>query len=202
MQLLIATSNPAKVERVRKLLADIKAQILTPVEAGITPVDIEEGSDIAENAVRKARAYLDLTKLPILGLDSAFVISGETIDPAKVKRNALGNRDEDTLTPQEIGDLMINYYKKLAQNHGGQIPAYWQDAIVLVLPDGSVRQEQARRDVTLTTESHGAVNPHVPLRSMYIVAANGKYATEQSLEDEMKELRPVKEALERLVAQI
>lgn len=202
MQILAATSNPAKIARARQLLAGRDVAILTPAEAGISVVDVEEGSDIHENAVLKARAYLDKTIMPILGMDSAFVIPGEDLDPAKVRRNALAGRDESAMSAEEVAQAMIDFYKNIVERRGRRVQAYWEDAFALILPDGTVRRDVSRRPVALTTESRGTINPHFPLRSLYVVEATGKYAADQTPEEELIEMRPYREALERVLGLI
>lgn len=199
MDILLATQNPSKVARVRELLFGKGVTILTPKDAGLEVIDVEEGSDIAKNAEAKARAYLGKTDLPILGLDSAFVIPGEDLDPAKVRRNTLAGRDEKSMNEQEIVEAMIAFYQGIVKRRGGPVPAYWDDATALVLPDGTVKHERDRRPVELTDSVHGEVDPHFPLRSIYIIGATGKYAVDQTEEDERKELRPFQEALERIL---
>ncbi len=199
MNILLATQNAGKVARVRKLLLGHDITILTPKEAGLEVTDVEEGSDIALNAEAKARAYLGKTSLPILGLDSAFVIPGEDLDPAKVRRNALAGRDEKTMSEKEIAEAMIAFYREIVKRRGGPVPAYWEDATALVLPDGSAKLERDRRPVELTDTIRGEINVKFPLRSFYIIGATGKYAVDQTEEDERKELLPFQEALERIL---
>ena len=199
MQILAATNNPAKVARLRLLLAGQDVIVTTPTEAGITAVEVEEGSDLFENAERKARAYFGKTDLPILGMDSAFVIPGTELDPAKVRRNALEGQDEAALSADEIAKLMVAYYRRIAEAHGGRAPAYWQDVFALLNPDGTLKTDESRRPVILTPEVRGQTVPNFPLRSMYIVEATGKYATEQTEEEELVELKPYQQALRRLL---
>jgi hypothetical protein len=202
MQILVATNNQGKLNRVRQLLTDTGTTCLSPSDLGIPVTETKEGSDLRENSERKARAYEKKTDLPILGMDTAFFISGEALDPAKVRRNALHGRDESTMMPDEIGLAMVNFYREIVEKRGENIPSYWEDAFALVLPDGSVRHESGRRLVTLTSQVHGKINPALPLRSLYIVEATGKYANEQSPEEELLELKPYKEALLRILRPI
>lgn len=199
MDILLATQNAYKVSRVRHLLSGREVRILTPTDVGLRIIDVEEGSDIDENAETKARAYFGKTNLPILGLDSAFVIPGEDLDPAKVRRNALGDRDEKSMNEQEIVQAMIAFYQGVVRRRGGQLPAHWDDSFALVLPDGTVRREKSQRPVLLTEFVHGEINPHAPLRSMYIVEPTGKYVSDQTPEDEYIEMLPYQEALERIL---
>lgn len=199
MRVLIATTNPAKVERVRTLLRDTGVDFLTPTDLGLKSVDVDEGSDIVENARRKATAFRGLTDLPILGMDSAFVIPGEDMDPAMVRRNALEGRDEAIMSRNEIAEAIIAFYCSIAVRHGGSIPAYWEDAFALSLPDGTARKEQSHRPVTLTTKVRGEINPHFPMRSIYIVGPTGKYVADQTPDDELLEMQPFSAALKRLL---
>lgn len=199
MQLLVATNNKAKIARVNLLLKGRDVFLVTPQEAGIEVPDVEEGSDILENAERKARAYYGKTDLPILGIDTAFVIQGEDLDPALVKRNALAGRNESDLSQEEIAKAIMTFYRDIAERHGGRAPAFWRDALALVLPDGSVRREVDKRPVILTGEVYGEPDPYFPLRAMYIVEATGKYVADQTPEEELVDLRPFQEALIKLL---
>lgn len=199
MRILLATNNTAKVERIRKLLQSHGVECVRPTDIGLAVCETVEGSDLAENAKRKALAYVGQVALPIMGQDTALVIPGEDLDPAKVKRNALGGRDEATLKQEEIAQLILDFYRAIAVRHGGQVAAYWEDVFALVALDGSVRVERARRYITLTTEIHGQINPYTPLRSTYLVQSSGKYPAEQTPQEEAIELQPVQAALERLL---
>lgn len=199
MRVLIATTNPAKVERVRALLRDTGVELPTPTDLSLKSIDVDEGSDIAENARRKAVAYRTQTDLPILGMDSAFVIPGEDMDPAMVRRNALGGRDETAMSRQEIAEAIIAFYRGIAARRGGRVEASWEDAFALSLPDGAMREERSHRPVMLTDDVRGEVNPHFPMRSTYIVGPTGKYVADQTPEDEILEMQPFRDALKRLL---
>lgn len=197
MRVLIATNNPAKVDRVRAQAPD--HEFVTPADLGLPSLEVEEGSDIRRNAEMKALAYRELTDLPILGLDSAFVIPGINLDPAKVKRNALEGKDEASMTREEVAEAIVAFYRCLVVVNGGPMPAYWEDASVLVMPNSETRAVTCRRPVILTGEVQGKLNPAFPLRSMYIVEPTRKYVCDQTVEDERLELAPYREALERLL---
>ena len=199
MRILVATNSPSKLTRVRHLLSGTGVECVSPADLGIEAIEVEEGSDLHENAERKARAYLGKTELPILGMDSAFVIPGEDLDPAKVKRNALGSREESAMTQEEIAQAMVGFYRGIVSRHGGNVPAYWEDVFAMVLPDGGVKREQDRRPVILTAEIVGKLDPHMPLRSMYIVESTGKYVADHTPDEEFLEMKPFQDALQRLL---
>ncbi|MBI1907921.1 hypothetical protein HYS28_00700 [Candidatus Uhrbacteria bacterium] len=200
MRIMLATNNPSKVARVRKQLAGKPVEIVTPRDVGIDPVEIGEGSDIVANAVAKAKAYLGAVDMPVVGLDSSFTIEGEPLDPAKVRRNALGDRDESTMTQEEIGKMMVEFYQGVARRHGGEAKGQWADAFALVMPDGTVTTELGVRPVILTDIPTGPVDWHFPLRALYkTVVATGRHPSQQTAEEEWLELAPYREALERLL---
>ncbi len=73
-RLVIATTNPHKVEEFRQLLAEVPFTLVSLTDLGMTQ-DVEEtGATFAENAVIKAVAYADLTGLPTLADDSGLEI--------------------------------------------------------------------------------------------------------------------------------
>lgn len=199
MRIMLATNNPSKVARVKTQLALHDAEILTPKDMGIEPIEIAEGSDIAQNALGKAKAYEGRVDVPVLGMDSAFVIEGEDLDPSKVRRNALGDREESLMTREEIGMAMLEFYRDIATRHGGAAKAYWVDAFALLMPGGMVRTERNERPVILTNVPAEPIDYHFPIRSLYKIVITGKRPSEQNEAEEQLELQPFRDALERLL---
>jgi hypothetical protein len=197
-KILVATNNPSKIRRLRQLVGS-EVEFLSPSDLGIGIVEIEEGSDLDANAEQKARAYFGKTDLPILGMDSAFVIPGEDLDPARVKRNALVGLNESTLAPEEIARRMVEFYGQIAKRHGGFVPVERVDAFALLRPDGALTRERSTRTMRLTDKVVGPVDSHFPLRSMYIVEPIGKYANELTPEEESQDLEPYADAVRRVV---
>ncbi len=195
--ILLATTNVKKIERIRKLLnasgSGIEAKV--PTDLGIEPIETEEGGDLQANARDKARAYLGKTSLPVLGTDTGFFLEGEILDPAMVKRNALGGADEKSLTQKEIGAKILEFYRDLARKHGGKAEAYWKDVFVIMMPDGTERSAEDIREVVLTDEIHGEVNEYFPMRSLYYSKVTGKFTADSTDEDELREMAPVTKAL-------
>ncbi len=170
-----------------------------PKEIGILQDDVvEDGATIQENAERKANQIAKKTALPVLADDSGFFINGAEIDPVAVKRNALAGTDEKTLTIEEIAELMQKYYKNIASSYGGKVEAEWRNALCFVRPDKRTVCAEAIRPVILTDESHGKVDPYLPLRGLYISKATGKYVLEQTEAEEIQELQPIVDGVKRI----
>lgn len=199
MKVLVATNNAGKVERYRKLLRDTDIELVTPKDLGIETIDVEEnGKTLAENAELKARAYFGKTDLPILANDTGFYVEGEGLVEAP-KRTALGERSEKEMTEEEIARALLEFWKGIARKYGGEVDAAWPEVFVLVLPDGSSRTVESRREILLTDKDFGPLHLTMPLRPLYISKMTGKPAIQHTLAEEDYELTPVRDALVSLL---
>ncbi len=195
MKVLVATNNAAKLERYRKLLRGTSVELLSPHELGIESVDVEEtGKTLAENALLKVRAYKGSTGLPILGNDTGIFVVGEGLVTAP-KRIALDGVDEKTLTKNEIAERMLAYWKGIAAKNGGAVDAEYLETFALLLPDGTERTADSKREMILTDTEFGIPHESFPLRSLYLSKVTGKPAITHTLEEDDLELAPVLEAL-------
>src|SRR5579864_2740566 len=73
-RLVIATTNPHKVDEFRALLADVPFTLVSLTELGVTQDVPETGVTFEENAVIKACAYAEITGLLSLADDSGLEI--------------------------------------------------------------------------------------------------------------------------------
>lgn len=73
-RLLIATTNPHKVEEFRGLLAGLPFGLVSLTDVGVSADVDETGTTFAENAIIKAVAYASMTGLPALADDSGLEI--------------------------------------------------------------------------------------------------------------------------------
>ncbi len=203
MDIVFATNNRGKFERMKKLIAatGLPVTLKMPADIGVKDFDvIEDGGTASANAQKKARALAALTDLPVLADDTGFFIAGEEdLDPVTVKRNALGGVDEKTLTVEEVAARMQEYYQAIAAKHGGKADAEWRQTLCFVTPEKAVVCEDAVRPVTLTAERRGEFDPTLPLRGLYIPKPTGKYPAEETEEEEMRELAPIVDAVKRLL---
>ncbi|HRL12990.1 MAG TPA: non-canonical purine NTP pyrophosphatase, partial [Aggregatilineales bacterium] len=71
--LLVATQNRGKLREYQRLLTEYT--LLTTVDAGLGDFDVEEtGATFAENAILKARAYMQASGLITLADDSGLAV--------------------------------------------------------------------------------------------------------------------------------
>ncbi|MCG8349899.1 MAG: XTP/dITP diphosphatase [Chloroflexales bacterium] len=74
-QLLIATHNQGKLREFAQILAQLKLDLLTLDDLGISTEVEETGTTFAENAQLKATAYMRLSGLPALADDSGLEVA-------------------------------------------------------------------------------------------------------------------------------
>lgn len=200
-EILIATNNPGKKDRVEKLLksSGLDVTVFTPKERGIKEVDVSEGGrSLFSNAKKKALTYREKTNLPILAGDTGFYIKGEKINPIKVKRNAITEDEEKKLSKEQVSKKIVSFYTNIAKKHGGEVEAYWEDVWVLLTPEGEVKKKKNRREVILTTKRKGEFDPDFPLRGLYRLKQTGEHIDGTS-GGETKDFDPVKKALTELL---
>lgn len=198
LEILLATNNQGKIDRYRRIVKKIDPSIVlhTLSDLGIERVEVEEDGDLEENARKKAAAYLNKTKLPVLANDAGFFVKGVGL-VKNPKRIALDVNEED-LSKEEIYDKVLNYWKDFAEKNGGEVDAAWVDAFAVCLPDGTFCEEGARREIVLTNKVFGETHIQFPIRSLYISKITNKPAALHNEEDEILETQPIIEAFRKI----
>ncbi len=198
---VFASNNKSKCARLKYLLSSTKLKIdlKTPEEIGISDFKVkEDGETLSDNSLKKARTLANLIDLPVLADDTGFFIAGSNVDPVKVKRNALQDLKEEELSQDQISNLVLEHYKSLATKQGGEVKATWKHVMTLIMPDGEEKQVTANRPVILTNKVNGQIDHNLPIRSLYIVKATGKYANEQNDQETELDLQPITDELNKL----
>jgi hypothetical protein len=197
-EILLVTNNQGKIERYRRIAKHIDPEVVlyTLNDIGIEKIDVEEDGTLEENAKKKAIVYLGKTDLPILANDAGIFVAGLGL-VKNPKRIALDS-PEDNFTKEEIYDRVINYWKDIATKKGGEIDAAWVDAFAFCMPDGTIHEEGARREIILTNQVFGEPHIQFPIRALYISKLTNKPAANHTEEDELTEIQPICSALEKL----
>ena len=126
MKILYATQNAAKVRNMRRRLAGTGIEIVTPEELGICVEIDENGSTVAENAMKKAEAYAPLTDIPVLAADSGLLIDGL---PGEEQPGTHVRRFNGRLMTD---DEMIDHYAALAARLGGAAKAHYITGLAMI----------------------------------------------------------------------
>jgi XTP/dITP diphosphohydrolase len=132
--LLYATTNPGKLMEVGKYLEPFGLTVVSPTQLGIT-IEVEEsGQTLEENAILKARAYLDRAPDRIVIADD----TGVEIDALHGEPGIHVRRWRDKTTPlsdQEVIDTCIARMRGIPTAQRG---AQFRTVIALAIPGGTV----------------------------------------------------------------
>ncbi len=201
-EILLATNNQGKVERYRRLARKIDSGIVlhTLDDLNIELVNINEDGTLEENAKKKAQAYMNKTNFPVLANDAGFFVEGKGLIK-NPKRIALDSSEED-FTKEEIYQLIINYWRGVARENGGEVDAAWVDAFAVCMPSGTFYEEEARREVLLVDKILGEPHIQFPMRALYISKTTNRPAVLHTEEEELLEIKPIQEALNKLFKKI
>jgi len=150
-------------------------EILSLTDVGAPKMNIvENGSDPLENARKKALAYYDVLKKPVFSCDSGLYIDG------------LDDERQPGINVRGLDDYMdddetLRYYSALAEEFGGSMTAWYQNAICLVLNETQVYEHMG---VDIASERFLLVSkPHekrikiegFPLDCLSVHIESGKY---------------------------
>jgi XTP/dITP diphosphohydrolase len=108
--IVFATENPGKLREINKFARHYSVEVLSPSQAGLKPVEVEEtGTTYEGNAQLKVSAYLDqplVKELIICGDDSGVEIEALSGEPGLHTRRWLGHRmSDDEIIGYTLGRL-------------------------------------------------------------------------------------------------
>ncbi len=191
MKLLYGTGNSAKLESMRRALADLPVEeevieILSLKDMGReAPVVPETGNSPLENARQKALAYYDFYQMPVFSCDSGLYFEGlpDEVQPGVHVRTVNGKYLND--------EEMLEYYTGLAKKYGN-LKARYHNAICLVVDREHVYEcmdESLMSKAFLITANPYSKVLHkgFPIDSLSVDIATGKYFYELG-EDELNRL--------------
>ena len=170
MEVLFATTNPAKIKSYKEKLENRGIKVLTLKDIDLN-IDIEEtGSTAIENACIKAENYGKIAKKVTISIDTNLFFENlpESAQPGTHVRRV----DGKTLTDEE----MITYYKNLANKYGGKIVAKWVNGIAIY---------NERDKFYLVNKESEKRHKGYPFDSISIIPEFNKYLTDLT-EEELK----------------
>lgn len=191
MQVLFATTNPAKVKKYRDLLKEKGIELVTIKDLDFK-LDIDEnGKDAIENAYIKAKTYYDKTKIPTIGMDNNLFIEElpEEKQPGTHVRRINGKELND--------DEMITYYTNLVKENYGKLTAKWVHGMVICSDNGVNKFSWSKDHFYFVDKPCEKRNPGYPLDSITIVPEFNKYLAELTEED--KEVYKKKDNIDEVI---
>lgn len=172
MNLLFATSNPAKYTAMRDALQPLGIRLICLRDMEQVPVAPEDGSTPLENARQKALFYYDHYGIPLFSCDSGLYLENlpQELQPGLNVRSPQGVYLDD--------QAMLDYYGGLAARYG-DITARYRNAVCLVLDREhiceSMDESLASRRFLLTAKPHEVRRPGFPLDSISKRLDTGEY---------------------------
>lgn len=187
MKILYGTSNQAKVEHMRFMLRDLPIEVLGLRDVNLNAVEvIEDGDTPVENAIKKAKAYYKAFNMPVFACDSGLYLDGFR-DEAQPKVN-IRRRNGRKLDDEE----MILHYSGLAQNNGGEVLAWYRNAICLMKSEEQCVTYEgadiASERFIISEKPYPKRREGFPLDSLSVQVHSGKYYMETDSFREDKEM--------------
>lgn len=179
-KIVFATNNPTKAKRFSKGLLKYDIEVLSLKDLDVS-IDVDEnGEDVIENALLKARECYKKTKMPSIGMDDSLYLENVPLDkqPGLFVRRVGGK----TLNDEE----MINHYINLVKTYGidGKINCKWIYGLAVINENGKESVYTWDKDdfymVDKVTEK---INPGYPLNSISKYKLIDKYFTDITEED-------------------
>jgi len=181
MEVLFATTNPAKIKSYKEKLEEHGIKVLTLKDLGIN-IDVEEtGKTAIENACIKAKTYGEIAKKITIGIDTNLFF--ENVPEDKQPGTHVRRVNGKTLTDEE----MIKYYKNLANEYGGRITAKWVNGVAIYNGKETKTYSFAKNKFYLVNTESEKRHQGYPLDSISIIPEFNKYLTD--LTEEEMELR-------------
>ncbi len=174
MEIVYGTTNPGKLNSMKKILASLEINILSLKDFNKDIPDVDEsGNDPLENAKLKALAYYSVLKRPVFSCDSGLFIKGleKNEQPGVHVRRVNGK----TLSDEE----MIEHYASIASQMGGHAIAKYKNGICLVLDENTIiaydGDDISSEEFILTSSPHKNRVKGFPLNSLSVEINSGKF---------------------------
>jgi XTP/dITP diphosphohydrolase len=132
-RIVVATHNPAKIQRFKEALLKVTDNILTLADLGVTEKADESGATADENAEIKAAFYANLTGKPVFSQDAALYVDFLPLDkqPGVYVRRVNGKELSD--------DELIAYWEEiLAKVPEEKRTGKWHAVYCLATPQGKI----------------------------------------------------------------
>jgi XTP/dITP diphosphohydrolase len=193
-QLLIATTNPAKLAEYRLLLAGFGLEVVSLAERGIVDEPEETGATFAENALLKARFYFARAQIPTLADDGGLEVDALGGEPGVRSHRWLGEgRSDDQALVNEV-------IRRMQGVEPARRTARIRAALALVYPDGGAIREhvaEAAIEGVVPERAWPQMRAGFPYRAVLFIPERGRYLAELG-EDEGARAGQRRIALEKL----
>lgn len=179
-KVVFATGNPSKVKRFSKGLLKNNIELLSLKDLNIDLDVLENGASAIDNALIKARACFEQTKLPSIGMDDTLYLENvpTTQQPGLFVRRVNGK----TLNDEEMIEHYINLVKEYG--HEGKLNCKWVYGLAVIDEFGKESTYTwEKANFYMVEERSSKINPGYPLNSISKYKRLDKYFTEVTEEE-------------------
>lgn len=179
MQVLLATTNKAKIKYYGTRLKEQGIEVLNINDLQLN-IEVEEtGKSPNENAIIKAKAYHNASKLLTIAIDEGLFFENipDDIQPGVHVRRVNGKRLNDK--------EMIDHYKNLVKKYGtlGQLKGYFLKSVAIVFGEEILTYDYKAKRIFSSVSSE-VIDEGYPLESIQIIPKLNKFKSE--LDDKEK----------------
>lgn len=130
-RIIFATGNEGKMKEIRMILSDLDFEVVSLKEANIEVEIIEDGNTFEENAIKKAKAIMELTGEIVLADDSGLEVDYLDKAPGVYSARFLGEETAYSIKNQYILDQLKDAKEE-------DRSARFVCVIALAYPDGRI----------------------------------------------------------------
>jgi inosine/xanthosine triphosphate pyrophosphatase family protein len=179
-ELVVGTSNPAKLQMIRDALAPLAIRVIGTHDLGISLQVEEDGLTAQDNARKKSLAYAQATGQRVLSIDNALYLDGL----ADHEQPGIATRRIPGYAGRASDQQLLVYYAQWIARLGGRIDGRWEFAICLAGADGRYFETVIRSPRTFISMPSTMMIPGYPLESIQIDPASGSYLSEMPPEEQ------------------
>lgn len=200
MKLLFATGNENKYELMKRRLKEFEnIEVIMPKHINVKINVNEDGETAEENAIKKAKAYYDETKLAVIAEDSGLWVENfsEEDQPGLFVKRING---KDDLSDEEILECYIEKIK----NVGGQTNARYKTGIAVINENGEIFSKTVDEELFVFTADKNDKG-YIKGGLLDIISydpINRKYFNELTEEEKSKRYIGIDEEIRKMIKEI
>jgi XTP/dITP diphosphohydrolase len=179
-EILIGTTNEAKVEQLRGALAPIGVCARGIKDKASLPPLVEDGRTVQENARKKALTYAKAFGVTVLSMDNALYFD----DLPPEEQPGLNVRRIDATATRPTDEQLLVHYSALVRTFGERTTGRWEFAVCVATPEGSFQETTIVSPRIFTCVPSPKTVPGYPLESMQVDPETGTYISEMSQEEQ------------------
>lgn len=132
MDIVLATRNKKKIEEIRRIVYEMPVSLYSLDDFPGCPEVEEDGNTFEENAVKKARAVAEYTKMPALADDSGLEVYALNNAPGVLSARYAGEGANDMRNTEKLLNELVTV-------PDGERGARFVCVIAVAFPDGIIR---------------------------------------------------------------